>query len=62
MRFAACQLRVCDCKESNFRNAEKLIKRAKELRANIVSLPECWNCPYSNASFPVYAEELSVRS
>lgn len=22
-------------------------------------LPEMWNCPYSNDSFPTYAEELS---
>ena len=21
-------------------------------------LPEMWNCPYSNASFPVYAEDI----
>ena len=23
-----------------------------------MSLPECWNSPYSNAAFPVYAEEV----
>ena len=24
--------------------------------AELVSLPECWNSPYSNAAFPKYAE------
>jgi len=23
-----------------------------------VVLPEMWNCPYSNDSFPVYAEDI----
>jgi omega-amidase len=26
--------------------------------ANIVVLPEMWNCPYSNDSFPTYAEDF----
>ena len=26
--------------------------------ANIVVLPEMWNCPYSNDSFPTYAEDI----
>jgi omega-amidase len=25
---------------------------------DVVALPECWNCPYSNAKFPEYAEEI----
>ena len=29
-----------------------------KLGADIVVLPEMWNCPYSNASFPTYAEDL----
>jgi predicted amidohydrolase len=26
--------------------------------AKLVVLPEMWNCPYSNDSFPVYAEDI----
>jgi omega-amidase len=26
--------------------------------AGLVVLPEMWNCPYSNDSFPVYAEDV----
>lgn len=26
--------------------------------ADLVVLPEMWNCPYSNDSFPVYAEDI----
>lgn len=28
--------------------------------AQLVVLPEMWNCPYSNDSFPVYAEDLEA--
>jgi omega-amidase len=30
-----------------------------ERGAQIVVLPEMWNCPYSNDSFPTYAEDFS---
>ena len=60
-KFAACQLLVSENKQLNFTNAERLIRKAASLNANVVSLPECWNCPYSNSAFPVYAEEVHNR-
>lgn len=30
--------------------------------AQLVVLPEMWNCPYSNDSFPVYAEDIDGGS
>ena len=26
--------------------------------ASLIVLPEMWNCPYSNDSFPIYAEDI----
>jgi len=31
---------------------------AAQEKANLIVLPEMWNCPYSNDSFPKYAEEI----
>ena len=28
--------------------------------ATLVVLPEMWNCPYSNESFPIYAEDIDA--
>eukprot|EP01112_Ceratiomyxa_fruticulosa_P009849 TRINITY_DN258_c0_g1_i1.p1 TRINITY_DN258_c0_g1~~TRINITY_DN258_c0_g1_i1.p1 ORF type:complete len:328 (-),score=61.66 TRINITY_DN258_c0_g1_i1:351-1334(-) len=56
--FAGCQLLVGENKEENLSNARKAIDEASQKGAHIVSLPECFNCPYSNASFPVYAESI----
>jgi omega-amidase len=30
--------------------------------ANIIVLPEMWNCPYSNDSFETYAEDINSGS
>jgi len=58
-RFAGLQLLVGTDKEANLAHARRLIARATtEGGARLVSLPECFNCPYSNDSFPVYAESI----
>jgi len=56
-KFAACQLKVTADKESNIENARKAIEEAAREKAQVVALPECFVCPYSNACFPAYAEE-----
>ena len=43
-------------KAANIVNAGAALVRAKEMGSNLVILPECWNCPYSTACFPQYAE------
>ncbi len=30
--------------------------------AQLVVLPEMWNCPYSNDSFPTYAEDIDGKA
>ena len=42
----------------NIARARKAIREAAAGGAALVVLPEMWNCPYSNDSFPVYAEEV----
>ena len=59
-KFAACQINVTADKEENHRTASSFVQRARtEYGANIVALPECWNCPYANSAFPDFAEDLS---
>ena len=55
-RVALCQIKVGSDKESNIEIARDAMKRAKVGGAELIILPECWNCPYSTASFPTYAE------
>lgn len=57
-KFAACQLLVSDDKNANIENAKKVIDEAASNGANVIALPECFDCPYSNSCFPTYAEEV----
>jgi len=56
-KFAACQLTVGEDKKENILNARRVIDEAASNGAKIVALPECFDCPYSTACFPIYAEE-----
>jgi omega-amidase len=58
-KFAAIQLSVVESKEANQAQAKARIEEAAHNGARVISLPECWNSPYSNASFPVYAEPIA---
>lgn len=55
-KFAGCQVLVSDNKTANIENAKKVIDEAAKNGANIIVLPECFDCPYSTACFPTYAE------
>lgn len=58
--FVGCQTPVTEDKSRNHATAEQYINRAvNEYKANVVALPECWNCPYANSAFPQFAEDLS---
>lgn len=59
MKTALCQVSVTDDKQANLLNARSMIEEAVGNGAKLVVLPEMWNCPYSNDSFPKYAEDLS---
>jgi omega-amidase len=51
-----CQIKVSANKSQNIDLARNALKNAVQLGSQMVTLPECWNCPYSTACFPEYAE------
>ncbi|KAJ4950683.1 hypothetical protein NE237_027515 [Protea cynaroides] len=59
-KIALCQLLVTADKERNIAHARKAIEEAAGKGAQLVLLPEIWNSPYSNDSFPVYAEDIDA--
>lgn len=57
-KLALIQLLSVDDKESNIKNAIKMIETAKNNSADIAILPECFNSPYGTKFFPKYAESI----
>lgn len=58
VKVALCQLAVSKDKVANIAHAKRTLEEASQGGAQLVVLPECWNSPYSTASFPVYAEAV----
>eukprot|EP00834_Sanchytrium_tribonematis_P008544 NODE_1039_length_2500_cov_0.346939.p2 type:complete len:271 gc:universal NODE_1039_length_2500_cov_0.346939:449-1261(+) len=59
LRIALLQLKVQSNKSSNIQNAITHIHQAVENKAQIVILPECFNCPYHIDYFQEYAESMN---
>uniref|UniRef100_A0A7I4FQN3 CN hydrolase domain-containing protein n=1 Tax=Physcomitrium patens TaxID=3218 RepID=A0A7I4FQN3_PHYPA len=59
-KIAVCQLCVTSDKETNIANARDRIEAAADKGAQLIVLPEMWNCPISHESFPIYAEEIDA--
>ncbi|KZV36505.1 hypothetical protein F511_15676 [Dorcoceras hygrometricum] len=59
-KIGLCQLKVTEDKQRNILHARTAIEEAAEKGAKLVVLPEIWNSPYSNDSFPVYAEDIEA--
>jgi omega-amidase len=59
VNIALCQVSVTDDKQRNIQHTRSAIAEAVRNGAELVILPEMWNCPYSNDSFPTYAEDVS---
>ncbi|MBM4241321.1 MAG: carbon-nitrogen hydrolase family protein [Euryarchaeota archaeon] len=55
-RLAVCQMMVVDNKDSNIVKAVSMIGNSAKNKADIVVLPEMFNCPYDNFKFMEYAE------
>lgn len=55
-KVAVCQFRVVEDKKSNLLRAGEMIRQAAGRGANLVALPEMFNCPYLSYLFPRYAE------
>ncbi len=50
-KIGLCQIKGSFDKTESMKTAERLVKEAAENGAEIISLPEMWNCPYSNDYF-----------
>jgi omega-amidase len=57
-RIAVCQMNVVDDKELNLDKATKMICEASKNGAEMVVLPEMFNCPYDTNKFLAYAESM----
>lgn len=55
-KIGLCQMKGSFDKKESMRTAERFIREAAEHGADVISLPEMWNCPYSNDYFREYAE------
>ena len=51
---------VCPCSAQPAAHATPHAQEAAAAGAQLVVLPEMWNCPYSNDSFPSYAEDVDA--
>ena len=55
-KLGLCQISGSMDKEKARENAGKHVREAAENGAQVISLPEMWDCPYSNDYFREYAE------
>ena len=55
-KLALCQISGSADKERNRAKASEYVREAAANGAQVISLPEMWNCPYSNDYFRKYAE------
>ena len=56
IKIASLQLKVHEDKYENIEKLAELIASGVADEADIISLPEMWNCPYQTDLFPEYAE------
>lgn len=55
-KIAVCQMGVVDDKDMNLKHAAEFIERSLAGGADLVVLPEMFNCPYDNQKFSPYSE------
>jgi predicted amidohydrolase len=55
-KIALCQMKVVDDKQANLKKATAMIEMAAIEGAEMVVLPEMFNCPYDTSKFRFYAE------
>ncbi len=55
-QLALCQMKISKGKNQNIAAAELMIRKAAGNGAQVIALPEMFNCPYSNKYFREYAE------
>jgi omega-amidase len=57
VKIGICQLKVGEDKNLNLKRAGEMIEESVQAGAEIVVLPEMFNCPYQQEFFPRLAEE-----
>jgi len=60
VKIALCQMKGNIKKEDNIKKAEEMIKEAAKKGAQVIALPEMFNCPYNNSYFREYSEKYPV--
>jgi len=55
-KLAVCQINVTSDKTFNISHARDMVRQAARQGAEVVLLPEMFNCPYETNLFPDYAE------
>ncbi|MBN7772862.1 carbon-nitrogen hydrolase family protein [Clostridium aminobutyricum] len=58
-KIALCQMKGSFDKKESLAKAESMIREAASKGADVIALPEMWNCPYATQYFKEYAEEES---
>jgi predicted amidohydrolase len=56
-KLGICQLKIGHDKQENLQRAARLMDKTADQGADMVILPEMFNCPYDQALFHKYAEE-----
>ena len=54
-KLALCQIKGSFDKKESMATVTRYVETAAENGAQVISLPEMWNCPYSNDYFREYA-------
>lgn len=62
LKIAVCQMEISEKKDDNLKKAEKMILEASSNGADLVVLPEMFNCPYNNDFFPKFAENYPGKT
>jgi len=57
LKIALCQMMVSIKKEENIKIAKDVINEAVKKGAQVIALPEMFNCPYNNSYFRDYSEK-----
>lgn len=55
-KIAVCQIRTETDKAATMAKAERMIREAADNGAEVIVLPEMWNCPYSKEYFRRFAD------
>lgn len=59
IRFILAQTKVFSDKMINMNNMRNVLEKAAKEKADFVTFPEMFNCPYDTGKFPEYAEDES---